>query len=91
MIEVVSSDARDQHRDRIDKAAEYAAFGVKWYWLVDPDERSFEIHELAGSRYRLVASPHEGTIDVPGCDAREAFKHPYAYAQRGRFDDVLAA
>jgi hypothetical protein len=30
-------------------------------------------------------------LDVPGSDAREAFTHPYAYAQRGRPDVALAA
>jgi hypothetical protein len=30
-------------------------------------------------------------LEVPGSDAREAFSHPYAYAQRGREDWILAA
>ncbi|HUA48068.1 MAG TPA: hypothetical protein VMA77_22715 [Solirubrobacteraceae bacterium] len=30
-------------------------------------------------------------LDVPGPDARQAFTHPYAYAQRGRFESLLAA
>jgi hypothetical protein len=30
-------------------------------------------------------------LEVPGADAREAFTHPYAYAQRGRPLDALAA
>jgi len=30
-------------------------------------------------------------LDVPGSDAREAFTHLYAYAQRGRFESLLAA
>jgi hypothetical protein len=41
-----------------------------------------------------VADERSGEIfvlDVPGSDAREAFTHPYAYAQRGRFESLLAA
>lgn len=30
-------------------------------------------------------------LEVPGSDALEAFTHPYAYAQRGRFESALAA
>ncbi len=30
-------------------------------------------------------------LEVPGSDAREAFNHPYSYAQRGREDWALAA
>lgn len=30
-------------------------------------------------------------LDVPGPDALQAFTHPYAYAQRGRFESLLAA
>lgn len=30
-------------------------------------------------------------LDVPGSDALEAFTHPYAYSQRGRFDPAVAA
>jgi hypothetical protein len=30
-------------------------------------------------------------LEVPGSDAHEAFTHPYAYAQRGRFESLLAA
>lgn len=30
-------------------------------------------------------------LEVPGADARQAFKHPYAYAVRDTFDHALAA
>jgi Uma2 family endonuclease len=69
LVEVISSDPRDVRRDRIEKAAEYAAFGVRFYWLIDPDARTFEIYELQpGGRYLRVVGVSEGAVDVPGCE-----------------------
>lgn len=69
LVEVISSDARDVRRDRIEKATEYAAFGVRFYWLIDPDARTFEIFELqTGGHYLRLVGISEGAIDVPGCE-----------------------
>lgn len=68
-VEVISSSASDVRRDRIQKSAEYAAFGVRFYWLIDPDDRTFEIFERdTAGRYASVLGASEGVVDVPGCE-----------------------
>jgi Uma2 family endonuclease len=70
MVEVVSPRPRDVQRDRLLKRKEYAAFGVRWYWLLDPATRTLEIYELGpDGRYVWALGAESGRVEsVPGCE-----------------------
>lgn len=70
LIEVVSPTPRHARRDRIEKFNEYAAFGVRYYWIVDPAIRTFEFYELneRGQYVRMGAADSGALADIPGCD-----------------------
>jgi Uma2 family endonuclease len=68
-VEIVSPRPRDVRRDVVEKKKEYAAFGVSYYGLVDPQARTFEVYELgADGRYTVALSAADGAHPVPGCE-----------------------
>jgi Uma2 family endonuclease len=67
-IEVVSTRPRDARRDRVDKKADYGAWGLPAYWIIDPRVRLLEVLQLGpDGRYVDALSATNGTHDIPGC------------------------
>ncbi len=46
--------------DRTEKAALYAQYGVREYWLVDPDAETVEVRRLEPHRYETVGTFRRG-------------------------------
>ena len=68
-VEVVSPSPRDQRRDRFEKMEDYARFGIRFYWLIDPQQRIVEIHEQGpdGRYVRRIQAGGGSLKEVPGC------------------------
>lgn len=54
VVEILSVTTR--RTDRQTKAQLYAKHAVPHYWLIDPDQQTFEVFELAGDQYNLVVT-----------------------------------
>jgi Uma2 family endonuclease len=69
-VDVITPTPHDTRKNRIETLHAYAALGVKWPWLVDPERRTFEVLELgAGGRYVHAVVAVGGRIDrIPGCE-----------------------
>jgi hypothetical protein len=65
---MLSITAGSRERAELNWLRWYAAFKVRFYWLVDPALGSVEIFELQGGRYGRAAAATSGAItEVPGC------------------------
>lgn len=67
VVEVVTPTPRDERRDRVEKMAEYAEFGVRFYWLLDPALGSLEIFELVDGRFLKLDGRTSGSFVAAGC------------------------
>ena len=48
--------------DRVTKAQLYAKHNVPNYWLIDPDQRTFEVYQLVIDHYDLVANARDAEV-----------------------------
>ena len=71
VCEVLSPSNKSHDRKR--KLPKYAASGIPWLWLVDPDERMLEVYQLEGDRWTAVDvfEEEDGKIRVKPFDAVE--------------------
>jgi Uma2 family endonuclease len=68
-IEIVSPAPKDARRDRIDKLADYRAFRVRFYWILDPGLRTLEVYALTPEgKYEVALAAAAGAHAAPGCD-----------------------
>lgn len=49
-------------RDRQLKLKQYAKFGVREYWMVDPEQESVQIPGVGGARYDEISTYTTGTV-----------------------------
>lgn len=64
VIEILSE--ATAYRDLVKKKRLYARFGVKEYWIVDPDEKTIEIYRLQGTEFvRVSAFSENDSLESP--------------------------
>lgn len=60
VVEVLSAATED--RDRGVKFEDYAAHGVREYWIIDPETETVEQYVLEDHEYSLLLKVHDGTL-----------------------------
>jgi Uma2 family endonuclease len=56
MIEIVSPGHENARRDRVAKRQVYGKYGVKEYWIADPEQLSIEVYRLKKRTLALIAT-----------------------------------
>ena len=73
-IEIVSASLEDRERDLLTKRIEYAQAGIQEYWIVDPEQETVTVLNLAGDVYtesgvfvrgEVVTSPQLPELALP--------------------------
>jgi len=59
VMEVVSDEAEDRHRDLVTKRNEYAEAGIPEYWIIDPLEQRITVLKLKGAKYAIAGEYSE--------------------------------
>ena len=65
VVEVVSPDKTARDRDYRYKRSEYAARGIKYYWIIDPAEESFTELKLVDGLYEEIKHQENFQITEP--------------------------
>jgi Uma2 family endonuclease len=55
VIEIISAGAENRRRDLLVKRQLYGKYGVAEYWIVDPENRLFEVYRLRDNRLESAA------------------------------------
>jgi Uma2 family endonuclease len=71
IVEVLSKST--EKNDRTIKFFDYAAHGVREYWIIDPNAKTIEQYHLKKGQYELVQKVKDGTIS---CIAMKGFSIP---------------
>lgn len=66
VVEVITKTARDEHRDRVTKLADYEGIGARQYWIVDPDLDRLEVYLLGADGLFGAARVFEAGDTVEG-------------------------
>jgi len=67
IVEIISPST--EHNDRVIKFEDYAAHGIKEYWIIDPGKKTIEQYILDKNRYELFLKSDNGLIKskvIPG-------------------------
>jgi Uma2 family endonuclease len=74
LFEIVSPGPSNERWDRHVQLNLYSAQAVPEYWIVDPENRSFEIYRSRSGKLDLLSTLREGDLltspELPGFNAR---------------------